>query len=399
MKEFGLIIKLVLSIVLIILVGDWVPEGIQRAFFTISVLMKETLVFFMPLIVFAFIFSCLSAFQKKAPLLIVLILSFVILSNFLFVQFSFFAGDLVLPHLGYHAANAVQKVASDWPPLEPYFSIPYLRLISTDMALLLGTLAGLYGAFWGNAKLAAFGVSLKNGVQGALTKIFIPLVPLYVIGFLFKIHHDESLVDMFAGYGPMIGFIVAMQFIAILLFYFGANFGNFSDIKTSLRNVLPSGFVALSTMSSAATLPLTLEAAEENTKNKALAQVVIPATANIHHVGDSIGVPILIAVAYAMNGLDPMSYSTYLLFTMYYMVAKFGVPSVPGGELVVLFPVLEMHFGLSDSMGGLLTTLYLLIDPFITVTNVLCNGALAIFMDKVCGGMKAFQAVEKTANT
>lgn len=396
MKEFGLIIKLVLSIILIMLVGDWVPEGIQRAFFTISVLMKETLVFFMPLIVFAFIFSCLSAFQKKAPLLIVLILSFVVISNFFFVQFSFFAGDFVLPHLGYHAANAVQKVTSELP-LEPFFTIPYPHLISTDIALLLGTLAGLYGAFWGNATLAAFGVSLKNGVQGALTKIFIPLVPLYVIGFLFKIHHDESLVEMFAGYGPMIGFIVALQFTAILLFYIGANFGNFRDIKNSLGNVLPSGLVALSTMSSAATLPLTLEAAEENTKNKALAQVVIPATTNIHHVGDSIGVPILIAVAYAMNGLDPMSYSTYLLFTMYYMVAKFGVPSVPGGELVVLFPVLEMHFGLTDSMGGLLTTLYLLLDPFITVTNVLCNGALAIFMDKVCGGMKAFQTAEENS--
>jgi Na+/H+-dicarboxylate symporter len=396
MKEFGLIIKLVLSIILIMLVGDWVPTSIQRAFFTISVLMKETLVFFMPLIVFAFIFSCLSAFQKKAPLLIVLILSFVVISNFLFVQFSFFAGDLVLPHLGYHAANAVQKVASDGLPLEPFFTIPYPHLISTDIALLLGTLAGLYGAFWGNATLAAFGVSLKNGVQGALTKIFIPLVPLYVIGFLFKIHHDESLVDMFAGYGPMIGFIVAMQFIAILLFYFGANFGKLRDIKNSLGNVVPSGVVALSTMSSAATLPLTLEAAEENTKNKALTQVVIPATTNIHHVGDSIGVPILIAVAYAINGLDPMSYSTYLLFTMYYMVAKFGVPSVPGGELIVLFPVLEMHFGLTDSMGGLLTTLYLLMDPFITVTNVLCNGALAIFMDKVCGGMKSFQTAEET---
>ena len=37
------------------------------------------------------------------------------------------------------------------------FSIPYPRLMSTDMALFLGTVAGLYGAFWGNAKLALWG--------------------------------------------------------------------------------------------------------------------------------------------------------------------------------------------------------------------------------------------------
>lgn len=395
MKEFGLILKIIFAIIFIIFLGDFIPEWIQRTFFTISIIMKETLVFSMPLIVFAFIFSCLSAFREKAPLLIVLVLTFVIISNFIFVQIGFFSGDIILPHLGYHASKAVEKVATDLPPLEAYFSIPYPRIISTDMALLIGTLTGLYGAFWGNAKLISFGRSLKNSVQYALIKVFIPLVPLYVVGFLFKIHHDESLLSMFTDYGPMIGLIVIVQMASILLFYFKANLGNLRDIKTSLRNVLPSGLVALSTMSSAATMPLTLEAAEKNTKNKALAQVIIPGTTNIHHVGDSIGVPILIAVTYAIHGLEPMSYGVFLLFTMYYMVAKFGVPSVPGGELIVLFPVLENHFGLTDSMAGLLTTLYLLIDPFITVTNVLCNGALAIFMDKVCGRMKAFQKVEQ----
>ncbi|MBI2707124.1 MAG: cation:dicarboxylase symporter family transporter [Proteobacteria bacterium] len=391
MKEFGLIIKLVLSIVFIMLFGDGIPEWMQRAFFTLSIFMKETLIFCMPLIVFAFIFSCLSSFQKKAPLLIVMILSFVVASNFLFTQVGYLSGDIGLPYLGYHAANAVQQTASTLPQLTPFFTVPYPRLISTDIALLVGTLAGLYGAFWGNDRLVAWGDVLKNKVQGALTKVFIPLVPLYVIGFLLKIHHDESLVEMFTGYGPMIGLIVVMQVISMLFFYFKANLGNIKHVKNSLKNVFPSGLVAMSTMSSAATLPLTLEAAEKNTKNKAVAQFVIPATVNIHHVGDSVAVPLLIAAVYAINGFDPMSYSTFLLFSMYYMVAKFAVASVPGGEIIVLLPILESHFGFTDSMCGLITTLYILCDPFITTTNVLSNGALAILMDKVCGRIKAFK--------
>jgi len=397
MKEFGLIIKLVLSIILIMAFGEWIPESVQRAFFTLSIFMKETLIFCMPLIVFAFIFSCLSSFQKKAPLLIVVILSLVVASNFFFTQLGYIAGDIGLPHLGYHAANAVEKITSALPPLEPFFTIPYPRLISTDMALLIGTLAGLYGAFWGNDKLVAWGDRLKNKVQGALTKIFIPLVPFYVIGFLFKIHHDESLIEMFTGYGPMIGLVVVMQVLSMLFFYFKANLGNMKDLKASLKNVFPSGLVAMSTMSSAATLPLTLEAAEKNTKNKAVAQFVVPATANIHHVGDSVAVPILIAAVYAINGFDPMSYSTFLLFSMYYMVAKFAVASVPGGEVIVLLPILESYFGFTDSMSGLITTLYILCDPFITTTNVLSNGALAILMDKMCGRIKAFQSSEESA--
>lgn len=394
MKEFGLIIKLAISMTFIMLFGDWIPEEVQRAFFTISVLMKETLVFCMPFIVFSFIFACLSAFQKRAPLLILLILSLVVLSNFIFVQIGFFAGDIFLPALGYTPSSAVKIIGSQLPSLEPFFTIPYPQLISIDKALLLGTILGLFGAFFGNEKLAQYGNSLKDAVQAGLTKIFIPLVPVYIIGFLLKIHHDDSLVEMFTGYGPMIVLIVVIQFMATLLFYIKVNLGNIKDIKTSLKNVFPSSIVALSTMSSMATLPLTLEAAEKNTKNMAVAQIMIPATVNIHHVGDSIAVPILIAVVLAMHGIPPMSYETFFVFSLYYMVAKFGVPSVPGGELIVLFPILEGQYGFTDSMSGLLTTLYLLMDPFITTTNVLANGALAICMDKICGRMKAFQATE-----
>lgn len=397
MKQFGLIIKLVVALILIMLFGDWVPEDIQRGFFTISVILKELLLFVMPYIVFVLIFACLSTFRKKAPLLIIMILAMVVFSNFVFVQLGYFAGRTFLPLLGYEAVNTVANMASDFPPLEPFFTIPFPHLISIDWALLLGTIAGLYGAFFGHEKLAIWGTTLRNGIQSGLTKVFIPLVPLYVIGFLFKIQHDESLAELLAGYGPMIGLIVVIQVVAVVLFYFSANLGNFKDTKTSLRNVFPSGLVAFSTMSSMATLPLTLEAAEENTKNKAVAEIMIPATVNIHHVGDSLAIPILMAVVMVMSGAAPMSYGTFLIFSMYYMVAKFGVPSVPGGELVVLFPVLEGYFGFTDSMSGLLTTLYLLMDPSGTVTNVLSNGALTVLMDKICGRMKSFQSVEEAS--
>ncbi|KAB2832143.1 MAG: hypothetical protein F9K49_08625, partial [Caedimonadaceae bacterium] len=144
MKEFGLIIKLAVAITLIIFFGEWVPEWIQRAFFTISMVMKDTLVFTMPLIVFSLIFACLAGFQKKAPLLILMILLVVICSNFIFVQLGFIAGDFFLPLLGYHASNAVEKVASNLPELQSYFSIPYPHVMGTDTALLIGVTFGLY---------------------------------------------------------------------------------------------------------------------------------------------------------------------------------------------------------------------------------------------------------------
>src|SRR5690606_30144881 len=143
-------------------------------------------------------------------------------------------------------------------------------------------------------------------IQVGLNKVFIPLVPLYVIGFLFKVQHDESLVELFTGYGSVILLIFGVEAIVIILFFFVANLGNLKATRNSLRNVIPSGVVAFSTMSSMATLPLTLEGAEENTENKAVAEIMIPATVNIHHVGDSIAVPILMGLALVVNGVEPM---------------------------------------------------------------------------------------------
>lgn len=388
MKEYGLILKLVGAIFAIMLLGDFVPESIQRLFFTLSLLMKDTLIFCMPVIVFTFIFSCLASFQKKAHLLIALVLAFVTLSNFIFIQVGYFGGSLFLPQLDASADSLAQEGIKS---LEPYFMVPYPSLIRLDFALLLGMVGGLYGAFSGNEQLVTWGEWLKKKIQYGLVKIFVPLVPLYIIGFLFKIQSESPLSELFANYGSTFGVMIALQVFSVFLFFVNAHLGNLKNLKTSLKNVMPSGVVALSTMSSAATLPLTLEAAEKNCSNKSLAQLVIPATANIHHVGDSITAPVLMAAVLAIYGFEPISYAAFLGFTMYFMVAKYGVASVPGGEVILILPILQSQFGFTDSMIGLMTTLYMLAEPFLTLTNVLSNGALAIFMDKVCGRMKVFQ--------
>ncbi len=394
MKEFRLIIFLVVAIVSIMLLGDYIPEGIQRFFYSISVWLKEILLFTMPYIIFVLIFACLLTFQKKAPLLIVMILTMILISNFVFIQTGFFLGKLFLPLLGYQTTQEVVQASKDLPALEPYFNIPFPKLISIDVALLLGAVAGLYGAFFGKEKMAKYGKMARHIIQMGLTKVFIPLVPLYVVGFLFKVQHDESLLELFTGYGPVILLIMGIQAVAVILFFFVANLGNLKATRETFGNAVPSGLVAFSTMSSMATLPLTLEAAEENTKNKAVAEIMIPGTINIHHVGDSLALPILVMITMVMGGYEVMDYGTFLVFTLYFMIAKFGVPGVPGGELMAIVPILTGFLGFTDPMLGLITTLYLLLDPAGTVTNVLCNGAVTILMDKICGRMKAFKDVE-----
>lgn len=381
MKEFGLIIKLLLCVVAVILFGDYVPESIQQGLFTISVVIKEILVFCIPFVVFVFVASCLLAFQRSAPVLIALLLAMITVSNYAFTLFGYGAAVLCLPDLSSISAGPYQNIGVD---LVPYFTLNLPTVLKTDMALIAGVIVGLFGAFFGTDGMRDFSHRMKDRVQWALSNLFIPVLPLYILGFLIKVQHDNSLAEMFQSYAPMLVLIVGAQLAATLIAYAVACGGNPRAMFEALKVAFSSGVVGFSTMSSAATMPVTLEAAKTNTQNPDLVQVVVPASANIHLVADSVAIPILIISVYAVSGMPPMTFEGFLYFSIFYMISKFGVAAVPGGGLIVLLPLLESQFGFTSQMSGLITTLYILLDPFITTFNVLSNGAFAIFMSKVC---------------
>lgn len=395
MKDFALLIKLGVCALAVILLGDVTPEPIQMALYTASLAIKDTLVFFLPFVIFAFIFSCLAAFQKGAPALVGILLFVVVVSNFLYTQAGFFMGDWFLPDL----QGLSKQAPNDDELLKAYFLLPWPSFITTDMALLLGTLSGMLAAFLGSQKLLALSIHCKNKVQWALSRFFIPVIPVYILGFLIKIQHDGSLVEMITGYAPVFLLIILAQLMGTVSWFLMAAKGNLKQAWIDFRACLPAGVVGFSTMSSAATMPVTLEVAEKQSENKSLTQVVVPATANIHLVADSVTIPILLLAVYSIFGFEPMTYSGFLYFCMFYMVSKFAVAAVPGGGLLVLLPMLEAQFGFTSPMIGLITALYILLDPFLTGFNVFSNAGLALTFDRTIGKLPFMAKAPKKEET
>jgi Na+/H+-dicarboxylate symporter len=128
-------------------------------------------------------------------------------------------------------------------------------------------------------------------------------------------------------------------------------------------------------------MPLTIMGAENNAQNKDLARSVIPATVNIHLVGDCFAIPIFAYAVLKSFGMDEPSLLNYLIFSFYFVMAKFSVAAIPGGGIIVMLPILESYLGFSGEMMSLITALYILFDPVITSANVLGNGAFAKGMD------------------
>jgi Na+/H+-dicarboxylate symporter len=135
-------------------------------------------------------------------------------------------------------------------------------------------------------------------------------------------------------------------------------------------------------MSSAASMPLTIIGAENNATNKEVARFVIPATVNIHLVGDCFAIPIFAYAVLKSFGMAEPSLINYLIFTLYFVLAKFSVAAIPGGGIIVMLPILERYLGFNAEMMSLITALYILFDPVITCANVLGNGAFAKMVDK-----------------
>ena len=153
------------------------------------------------------------------------------------------------------------------------------------------------------------------------------------------------------------------------------------SFMTSLKNMLPAAIARFGSMSSAAAMPLTILGTEKNVKNREMARSIIPATVNIHLIGDCFAIPIFaFAVMKGFQVAEP-SFVNYLLFASFFVLAKFSVAAVPGGGILVMLPILENYLGFQADMLSLITALYILFDPVITCANVLGNGAFAMGVD------------------
>lgn len=216
-----------------------------------------------------------------------------------------------------------------------------------------------------------------------LRKGFIPVLPIFILGFVFKLEHEKILSKIWEVYAPVLLIIVTVQISYISLYYLiAANFKP-SLFVTYIRNILPATITAFSTISSAATMPVTILCTEKNLGNVAMARTIIPATANIHTIGSALGLTILALSTIIAFGQTLPTLDQFIHFALFYTIAKFAVAGIPGGVIIVVSPLLEAYLGFTPEMIGLITAIYMLFDPFGTASNVTCNGAFAIIFHRI----------------
>ena len=367
-----------------VLLGDYFSDQAISYVYTASHLIKDILMFTLPFIIFSYLLAALVSFEKQAPLLIVAILLLVILSNAASVLVPYGVAHLTFPLLG---GMAVQSLTVAKEVIYPLWTLGITPFLSPDWALLMGIGVGLIvnlfpsAPFKNTVKIWAF--RLRDWTTLGLKRGFIPLLPIYVLGFVLKLDRDGSLGILIQSYSQVfiLGCVLVVVYISFL-YAVAAGF-RWSLWVRYIKEMLPAGLTGFSTMSSAATMPLTLAATEKNLQDRAYADFVIPTTVNIHLIGDGINIALTALALLIMAGQPFPSIGVYLYFTLYYCLAKFSCAGVPGGGVLVILPVAQAYLGLSPEMASLLATIYILQDPILTSANVMGNGAFALLTRKL----------------
>jgi len=310
---------------------------------------------------------------------IVTLILMIFLSNSAAIFTGFTVGSIILPKL---------SIAPHTPPdaqmlLAPLWTLQLKNWIPNQYALIAGFLLGILFSFRKVSIADKTAKTLNKMANAFLKMVFIPLLPLFILGFVFKLEHDQLLAKALRTFGPVFFVVVGTQISYLLVLYFCAAKGSFKTFIDYIKNVLPATITGFSTLSSAATMPVLILCTEKNLPDPAIAEMVIPATINTHTLGSAIGITVLSLTTLLAFGHTLPSFYEFFEFGLFYALAKFAVAAVPGGAIIVVTPLLESYFHFTGEMVGLITAIYMLFDPFGTATNVTGNGFFPIAFSRI----------------
>ncbi len=376
-RDLTLPLILITEIILCLWFGDFISLEVKSALYAISLTIKGILLMVLPFLIFSFLTASIGTLKKGAISFIVVAFSLVVISNFFATSVAGFLGVITLETLG-----AIHPFQENNQSLKPLWDINIPSFISNDLALALGIISGFIVSFLNISFLQNTALNLQNMALVFLRKCFIPLIPIFVLGFILKMDYEGILDIIVQDYFAVFLAITCIAYGYIIILY-GVSCGfNFQRWRTRIQVMLPAVMTGFSTMSSASALPLITAAAERTTKNTVVTGI-IPLSINIHMIGDCFSLSILALAILSSFGMPMPSPQEFLMFAFFFVLARFSVAAVPGGGVIVILPVLEAYLGFSPEMLSLILALYILFDPIATSANVFGNGAFALIFEKV----------------
>ncbi|MBH0028866.1 MULTISPECIES: dicarboxylate/amino acid:cation symporter [unclassified Pseudoalteromonas] len=374
-----LILKLIAGIVAGILVGLYVPITGVELLFTVKELIGQIISFTIPLIILFFIASGIAGLPKGSGHLLGKTVGFAYSSTIIAGTLAFLLVSAVIPFL------------SGGITFEAEVATEIGSFIDLEIPPLMGVMTALVTAF-------VFGIGMsqleldtlkkvsdqgRDVVDGLLSKVIIPALPFYIAGVFAEMTVAGTVVDTLQTFGVVLIAALVMHWLWLSVLYIATGILLKRNPIELVKNMLPAYFTALGTMSSAATIPVSLQSSKSNGVKEDVANFTVPLCATIHLSGSTITiVTCAMAVMFLSPSMVVPSLVGMLPFIMMLGVVMIAAPGAPGGAVMSALGLLTSMLGFNEGAVALMIALYLAQDSFGTACNVTGDGIIALWVDR-----------------
>jgi len=376
----GLILKLLAGIVLGTFIGLYTPHWVGNLLITFKVLFGQLLFFTIPLLILFFITSGIASLPQNSGKLLGRTLGIAYLSTIIAGIVAFFAAVLVVPLLATESTEVAGLVGTT---LTPYIELNIPPLFNVMTALALAFIFGLGIAATQAQQLKSLSDQGRDIIELLLVNVIIPLLPFYIAGVFAEMAAAGTVFTTLKTFGIILILAISLHWIYIVsMFVIAGLKAGVSPVRL-IKNMLPAYFTALGTMSSAATIPVTLQCAKNNDVNEDVANFTVPLCATTHLAGSTITiVSCTVAVMVLHGSLAIPSFLSVLPFILMLGIVMLAAPGVPGGAVMSAVGLLGSMLGFGETAIALMIALYMAQDSFGTACNVTGDGAIALLVNE-----------------
>ena len=372
----GVFLGICIGLVLNYTDGNAATRAILNVVVTAKYILGQLINFCVPLIIIGFIAPSITKLGSHASRMLGVAIVIAYVSSLGAALFSTVSGYALIPHLSISSAADKLKTLPD-----VVFELSIPQIMPVMSALVLSILLGLAAAWTKADLIAAFLDEFQKVVLAIVSRIIIPILPFF-IGLTFcSLAYEGTITKQLPVFLKVIVIVLVGHFIWMTLLYVLAGVYSGENPLDIIKNYGPAYLTAVGTMSSAATLAVALQCAE-NCKplRKDMVQFGIPLFANIHLCGSVLTeVFFCMTVSKILYGTVPTP-GTMILFCVLLGVFAIGAPGVPGGTVMASLGLITGVLGFGDSGTALMLTIFALQDSFGTACNVTGDGALTLIL-------------------
>lgn len=382
MKKIPLVVRLLIGIVSGIIIGLFFPQFISKLLYTFTHIFGEFLNYIVPLVILAFIIPGIADLGDKAGRLLGTTVLTAYISTITAGTAAYLVASRVVPGI----VKAADVANPEEGGLESFISLEIPPLLGVMTALITAFVFGLGINYLlrnsGEEGLYNLVQEFRDIIVLVIEKVIIPFLPLHIAGVFANMAYSGRAFETLGVFGQVFALIIAMHLIYILVQYNIAGAVSGRPVLKSIKNMIPAYTTAIGTMSSAATIPVTLKSAKKNDINEDIADFVIPLGATVHLAGSTITITTC-AVAVALIQGIALDFGLFFHFIALLGVTMIAAPGVPGGAVMAALGLLSSILGFGESATALMIGLYLAQDSFGTACNVTGDGAIAMFIDGI----------------